>query len=56
MDGEGNNNGNPTMAWDKICRPKSDGGLGIRKTIDVSTNFLAKQGWKTMQPDNIWYN
>lgn len=37
-----------TLAWDKICRPKSEGGLGIRRIEDVNATFLAKQGWKIL--------
>lgn len=29
-------------AWDNILRPKNEGGLGIRKTEDMNTTFLAK--------------
>lgn len=43
------------VVWEKICRPKWEGGLGVRKTEDVDTAFLAKQGWKILkQPDNVW--
>lgn len=35
--------------------PKCEEGLGIRKTEDVNTAFLTKQGWKILtQPVNIW--
>lgn len=41
--------------WDKICRTKCEGGLGIRRTEDINAAFLPKQGWKIlMKPDNIW--
>jgi len=36
--------GMPLVAWDKVCRPKQCGGLGIRKTAAVNTAFLAKLG------------
>lgn len=35
-----------TIGWDKICRPKCKGGLGIRCTEDMNVAFLAKQCWK----------
>ena len=47
--------GMPLVAWDKICRPKQLGGLGIRKTAAVNIAFLAKLGWKFLtQPENYW--
>jgi len=47
--------GLPLVAWDKICRPKILGGLGLRKTAAMNTAFLAKLAWKILtQPDNLW--
>ena len=47
--------GMPLVAWDKVCRPKQLGGLGLRKTAAVNTAFLAKLGWKILtQPENFW--
>ena len=47
--------GLPLVAWDKICRPKALGGLGLRKTLAVNTAFMAKLGWKMItQPENLW--
>ena len=34
--------GLPLVAWDKICRPKKLGGLGLRKAAAMNTAFLAK--------------
>ena len=34
--------GFPMVAWEKICRPKSLGGLGLRKTAAVNMAFIAK--------------
>ena len=43
------------VAWDTICKPKTFGGLGLRKSGVVNTVFLAKLGWKYLtQPDNFW--
>jgi len=42
------------MAWDKICRPKKYGGLGLRKTRAVNKAFLTKLSWKVIsQSDNF---
>lgn len=37
-----------SLAWDKYCRPKCEGGLGTRKTEDVNSVFLGKHGWKNI--------
>lgn len=43
------------ISWDKILRPKCEGGLGIRKTQDVNAALLVKLGWKIIkEPDNLW--
>jgi len=31
--------GFPLMAWDKVCRPKKNGGPGFRKTAAVNKAF-----------------
>lgn len=44
------------MAWDKTCRPKCEGGLGIRRTEDINATYLAKRGWKVpIKPNNLWF-
>ena len=49
------NKGMPLVAWDKVCRPKQLGGLGLRKTAAVNIAYLAKLGWKFLtQPGNFW--
>lgn len=46
-----------TIAWDEICRLKSEGGLRIKWTKDVNAAFHAKLGWKFFtEPDNIGSN
>lgn len=32
------------MAWDRLCFPKNEGGLGFRKLYAFNLGFLAKQG------------
>jgi len=46
--------GFPLVAWDKVCKQKKIGALGIRKASAVNTVFLGKLGWKYLtQPDNF---
>lgn len=41
-----------TIAWNKICRVRCEGTLGIRKKC--LCGFLAKENWKLLtQPNNI---
>lgn len=32
----------PLLAWNEVYRPKSEGGLGIRKNDDVNKALIAK--------------
>lgn len=43
------------LSWNKICRPKREGGLGIRKTADMNKALLAKVGWRLLHnKDSLW--
>ena len=45
----------PLIAWDDVCRPKYEGGRGIRKNEDVNRASIAKLGWKILTDnDSIW--
>ena len=45
------------VTWDKICRPKKLGGLGLCKTSAINTAFVAKLSWKFLtQSNNYWVN
>ncbi|XP_060963263.1 uncharacterized protein LOC115705899 isoform X2 [Cannabis sativa] len=45
---EKGNHGLYLKAWDKLCLPKSMGGLGFRKTKEMNLAFLAKWGWNLL--------
>ncbi|XP_056695811.1 uncharacterized protein [Spinacia oleracea] len=48
-------NSTPLISWDTICKPKSLGGLGLRRTRPLNKAFLAKLGWKILQDNNnLW--
>lgn len=46
------------IAWDKFCRPKNMGGLGLRNIKTINKALLAKQiqrsFWKTIEWNSIW--
>ena len=43
------------MAWDKICRPKQNGGIGLRKTAAVNRAYQSKLLWKILtNQDGMW--
>lgn len=45
----------PLVAWDDIYRPKSQGGLGIRKNNNANKTSITKLGWRVLiDKDSIW--
>ncbi|KAL9686221.1 hypothetical protein QQ045_023676 [Rhodiola kirilowii] len=42
------------VSWEKICRPKEEGGLGIRRLEDVKKCLLTKLAWRFLQNQTIW--
>jgi len=45
--------GMPLITWDKVYRPKSRGGLGLRKTEAVNKAFQCKLTWKILTTVSI---
>lgn len=55
MDPDSNHGSLNLVSWDKICGPRCEGGLGIRKYQDINAANLAKLGWKVLTtPENLW--
>ncbi|CAN1162607.1 Putative ribonuclease H protein At1g65750 [Linum perenne] len=43
------------LAWDHICRPKDQGGLGLRKARELNQAYLIKLGWEIPNhPVKLW--
>ncbi|CAN1153186.1 LINE-1 retrotransposable element ORF2 protein [Linum perenne] len=43
------------VSWDVICRPKSQGGLGLRKALELNGAFTMKLGWQLLKHlDKLW--
>ncbi|KAK4384375.1 hypothetical protein Sango_3067200 [Sesamum angolense] len=49
--------GNAKVAWDQLCKPKAEGGLGIRSLITTNQALILKQLWRILQNDGtlIWW-
>ncbi|XP_060969906.1 uncharacterized mitochondrial protein AtMg00310-like [Cannabis sativa] len=48
---EQGNRGLCLKAWDRLCLPKSRGGLGFRKTLEMNQALLAKWGWALLNDE-----
>ena len=44
----------PLVAWDKVCLPKKNGVLGIKKLIHLNKALMAKQIWRIFSSTGEW--
>ncbi|XP_059288608.1 uncharacterized protein LOC132041955 [Lycium ferocissimum] len=42
------------VAWDNVCLPKEEGGLGFRSLYDVSNALFAKLWWRFKTTNSLW--
>ncbi|KAL9288897.1 putative ribonuclease H domain, reverse transcriptase zinc-binding domain-containing protein [Arabidopsis thaliana] len=43
------------IAWDRVCLPKAEGGLGIRSARPMNLALLSKVGWRLMKDrTSLW--
>lgn len=43
------------VAWRTVCRPKGQGGLGLRMMSEINTVLMAKLAWRWIQnPTTLW--
>ena len=43
------------VAWSEVCKPKAEGGLGVRRIHDVSVVFDLKLVWRLFtSSDSLW--
>ena len=47
--------GQHLVSWEKVCKPKTEGGLGIRKSRDMNKALIAKVGWRLLyDTESLW--
>ena len=42
------------VSWDKICRLKKSGGMGLRKMEAINSAFLSNLTWKLFHNHSLW--
>jgi hypothetical protein len=42
------------ISWENVCRPKNEGGLGIRNIKDLCTTCHLKLFWRFLNSDSLW--
>ncbi|KAF9606235.1 hypothetical protein IFM89_024056 [Coptis chinensis] len=42
------------VAWDNVCKPKCELGLGLKRFKDINRSMLMKLAWGILIEDGIW--
>lgn len=43
------------ISWQTFCKPKTNGGLGLRRATDMNKAMLAKHNWRLLtDEDKLW--
>lgn len=51
----GNNAGVSLVGWNQICKPKTEGGLGLKRLGEMNEAFMLKLGWGLVsKTDDLW--
>ncbi|KAF6175182.1 hypothetical protein GIB67_022863 [Kingdonia uniflora] len=43
-----------TVSWEKVCKQRNEGRLGIRKLKDINLSLLMKLAWKFLEGGDDW--
>lgn len=44
------------VSWEDVCKPKEDGGLGVRRLNDVNLVCSLKLVWRILSANTLWVN
>ncbi|KAF5190851.1 hypothetical protein FRX31_019568 [Thalictrum thalictroides] len=43
-----------TLKWESVCKPREEGGLGIRKLRELNLSLLMKLAWQLLEQKTNW--
>lgn len=48
--------GERLVSWVDVCKPKQEGGLGVRRLKDVNLVCSLKLVWRILSANTLWVN